>query len=148
MWFSNVGARFNGSAGAGASAFVRYFSRKRAENVRKINPRVSPQEASTIARNLYDVIKEHGPLTVPSAWVHAKDSGVGGLSSKTHMKLLLKWMRGRKMLRLWSSGVGSSKKFLLSTLPEDPKVTQIRSEMEVKVQSKKPSSSKGKKKTR
>ncbi|KAM6568405.1 hypothetical protein CsatB_016390 [Cannabis sativa] len=76
------------------------------------------------------------------------DSGVGVINSKTHMKLLLKWMRGRKMLKLWSTGVGSSKKFLLSTLPEDPKVTQIRSDMEVKIQHKKPSSSKGKKKTR
>ncbi|PON40669.1 tumor necrosis factor receptor family protein [Parasponia andersonii] len=145
---AGAGAGAGGANGGGAIALVRYFSRKRAENLRKINPRVSPQEASSIARNLYDVLKQHGPLTVSNAWLHAKDSGVSGLNSKTHMKLLLKWMRGRKMLKLWCNQVGSSKKFLLSTLPEDPKVEQLRREAEVKLQTKKPSSIKGRKQTR
>ncbi|KAF4396141.1 hypothetical protein G4B88_020778, partial [Cannabis sativa] len=118
---------------------------KRAENVRKINRKVSPQEASSIARNLYDVIKEHGPLTIPNAWVHAKDSGVGQNTYEAAPEM----DEGKENAEaVWSTGVGSSKKFLLSTLPEDPKVTQIRSDMEVKIQHKKPSSSKGKKKTR
>ncbi|PON93039.1 tumor necrosis factor receptor family protein [Trema orientale] len=145
---AGAGAGAGGANSGGATALVRYFSRKRAENLRKINPRVTPQEASSIARNLYDVLKQHGPLTVSNAWLHAKDSGVSGLNSKTHMKLLLKWMRGRKMLKLWCNQVGSSKKFLLSTLPEDPKAEQLRRESEVKLQTKKPSSIKGRKQTR
>ncbi|KAG2322523.1 hypothetical protein Bca52824_015736 [Brassica carinata] len=69
------------------SLLVRYMSRERAVNVRKINP---------------------------------KEAGVSGINSKTHMKLLLKWMRGRKMLKLICNQVGSSKKFFHTILPEDP----------------------------
>jgi hypothetical protein len=52
--------------------FVRHFSRKRAENLRKINPKVTPQEASSIAQDLYHVIKQRGPLTVSNTWIHAQ----------------------------------------------------------------------------
>lgn len=103
-----------------ATTFVRHFSRKCRQNLRKINPKVPPQEASSIAHDLYQLIKERGPLTVPNAWIQAQEAGVNGLSSKTHMKIMLKWMRGRKMLKQFCTHVGSSKKFLLSTLPEEP----------------------------
>lgn len=72
MW---GGGAFRGAGGAsvgGVNSFVRYFSRKRAENLRKINPKVPPQDASSIARALYDVIKQHGPLSVSNAWIRAK----------------------------------------------------------------------------
>ncbi|KAF3436409.1 hypothetical protein FNV43_RR23501 [Rhamnella rubrinervis] len=121
MLGGRVGLRGSGaSIFGGANVFVRYFSRKRAENLRKINPKVPYPEASSIARALYDVVKQHGPLTISNAWIRAKDSGVSGLSSKTHMKIMLKWMRGRKMLKLLCNHVGSNKKFLLA-VPEDPK---------------------------
>lgn len=59
----------------GATAtFVRYFSRKRSPNLRKINPKVQPQEASVIAKDLYQIIKSNGPLTVPKTWDHVKVS--------------------------------------------------------------------------
>lgn len=54
---------------------IRYFSsssRKRAPNLRKINPRVPFVEAASIAEGLYGVIKSHGPLTIGNAWDHAK----------------------------------------------------------------------------
>ncbi|KAH0464968.1 hypothetical protein IEQ34_005071 [Dendrobium chrysotoxum] len=35
------------------------------------------------------------------------------------MKILLKWMRGRKMLKLFCTHHGSTKRFLYSTLPEE-----------------------------
>lgn len=55
--------------GGGIKAqIVRHFSRKCAPNLRKINPRVAPQEASSIAESIYQVIKQHGPLTVPNTW--------------------------------------------------------------------------------
>ncbi|KAJ4875067.1 Uncharacterized protein Rs2_40085 [Raphanus sativus] len=98
---------------------VRYMSRERAVNVRKINPKVSIQEAHTISSSLYDVFKKHGPLSVPNTWLRAQEAGVSGLNSKTHMKLMLKWMRGRKMLKLICNQVGSSKKFFHTVLPDD-----------------------------
>lgn len=77
MWFgasrvTGIGVGGSGSLVGGVSAFVRHFSRKRAENLRKINPRVPPQEANFIARDLYDLIKQKGPLTVSDAWVQAQ----------------------------------------------------------------------------
>ncbi|GLT30521.1 hypothetical protein SLA2020_053170 [Shorea laevis] len=103
-----------------ASIFVRYMSRSRAVNVRKINPKVPIEEAKSIAHSLYGVIRQHGPLSVSNTWIHAKEAGVSGLNSKTHMKIMLKWMRGRKMLKLLCNHVGNSKKFLHCTLPEEP----------------------------
>ncbi|VVA19256.1 PREDICTED: unknown [Prunus dulcis] len=143
MWFGGGAFRASTSTGSGlitsATAFVRHFSRKRAENLRKINPKVSFPEANSIARDLYDVVKQHGPLTISNTWVQAKDSGLSGLNSKTHMKIMLKWMRGRKMLKLFPNQVGSTKKFLLCSLPEDPEVTEFRTSSAVKVQNRKPS---------
>ncbi|XP_022958708.1 uncharacterized protein LOC111459852 [Cucurbita moschata] len=125
-----------GSAGLVFSTFTRYFSRSRAENLRKINPKLTPQEASLVAQDLYGVVKQHGPLTVSNAWIKAQESGVGGLNSKTHMKLLLKWMRGRKMLQLFCNQVGSNKKFLLAT-PDDPRAEELKSASEPVVQRRK-----------
>ncbi|KAL0296360.1 UNVERIFIED_CONTAM: hypothetical protein Sradi_6688100 [Sesamum radiatum] len=54
---------------------MRYFSstsRKRAPNLRKINPRVPFQEAAAIAEDLYGVVKSHGPLSIGNAWNLAK----------------------------------------------------------------------------
>lgn len=141
MWFRSI-QRIGNAGGGGASAglvfgtFARFFSRKRAENLRKINPKLTPQEASLVAQDLYGVVKQHGPLTVSNAWIKAQESGVSGLNSKTHMKLLLKWMRGRKMLNLFCIQVGSNKKFLLCT-PGDPQAEQLKSSSESVVQRKK-----------
>ncbi|KAL5576500.1 hypothetical protein UlMin_018199 [Ulmus minor] len=55
-----------------------------------------------------------GPKEVPNS-----NSGIIGLNNKTHLKLMLKWMRGRKMLKQLCNQVGSNKKFLLTTLPND-----------------------------
>ncbi|XP_030552299.2 uncharacterized protein LOC115756604 [Rhodamnia argentea] len=139
MWSSVRGGASRAPMSSG-SMFVRYFSRKRAENVRKINPKVPPQEAYSIARSLHDVIRLHGPLTIPNTWTHALEAGVSGLQSKTHMKLMLKWMRGRKMLKLLCNQVGSSKKFFISTLPEEPQDDRSTSTAELNLQTEKPSS--------
>ncbi|KAH6790708.1 cinnamyl-alcohol dehydrogenase [Perilla frutescens var. frutescens] len=118
---------WNGNGNAVMKMTMRYFSsssRKRAPNLRKINPRVPFQEAASIAEDLYGVIKAHGPLTIGNAWNHAKDAGVSGLNSKTHLKIMLKWMRGRSMLKQICTHVGSNKKFLLTTFPEEPQVNE------------------------
>ncbi|XP_021900384.1 uncharacterized protein LOC110816483 [Carica papaya] len=128
--------------------FVRHMSRKCAVNVRKINPKVPTQEAYAISHSLYDIIKLHGPLTVSNTWIHAKDAGVSGLNSKTHMKIMLKWMRGRKMLKLFCNQIGSNKKFLHCTLPEEPQSDQSKTASELKLQTKKPLTKKKGKKQR
>ncbi|KAG9455381.1 hypothetical protein H6P81_008285 [Aristolochia fimbriata] len=104
------------------ATFVRFFSKKRSPNLRlrKINPKVPPQEAMGIAKGLYGIIKDNGPITVSNTWNIAKDAGIDGLSSKNHMKIMLKWMRGRKLLKLFCTHVGSNKKFFHSVLPEEP----------------------------
>lgn len=68
-----------------------------------------------------------------------QESGISGLNSKTHLKLMLKWMRGRKMLKLFCNQIGSNKKFLLCTLPEDPQIAQFIKNSELKSQTEKPS---------
>ncbi|CAA0838085.1 Unknown protein [Striga hermonthica] len=134
MWNSN------GNSMMKMATMVRHFSsssRKRAPNLRKINPRVPYQEAASIAEDLYGVIKSHGPLSIGSTWNHAKDAGIGGLNSKTHLKLMLKWMRGRRMLKQICNHIGSTKKFLLTTLPEEPQSSQPNNPQELKPKSEK-----------
>ncbi|XP_020570726.1 uncharacterized protein LOC110017906 [Phalaenopsis equestris] len=113
--------RSGGSGGAAAtgSMLVRYFSRKRSEDVRRINPKVPREQAMEISKSLYELIKQQGPISVSNTWNLVKESGINGLNSKTHMKIILKWMRGRKMLKLFCTHHGSTKRFLHSTLPED-----------------------------
>ncbi|XP_052210471.1 uncharacterized protein LOC127813510 isoform X2 [Diospyros lotus] len=142
MWFGGLAG---GGAGGAKAIFLRFFSRKCAPNLRKINPKVPPQEAASIAEGLYHVIKQHGPLTTPNTWNHVKEAGISGLNSKTHMKIMLKWMRGRKMLKQSCSQVGSSKKFFLSTLPEAPQTDQsLKAAMELDLQTDKSSRKKKK----
>uniref|UniRef100_A0A2P2JD90 Uncharacterized protein n=1 Tax=Rhizophora mucronata TaxID=61149 RepID=A0A2P2JD90_RHIMU len=116
---------------------VRYFSRKRAENLRKINPKVPFPEAASIAQSLYHIIKEHGPLSIANTWNYAKEADINGLNSKTHMKLMLKWMRGRKVLKLLCSHVGSSKKFLYSILPDELQTDKSKGPAELKLHTEK-----------
>lgn len=74
MLFGGGGGR-GGAAGAAAAAgwnLVRYFSRKRAPDLRRINPKVPKEEAKEISKSLYQIIKERGPLSVASTWDHAK----------------------------------------------------------------------------
>ncbi|KAJ0104982.1 hypothetical protein Patl1_17358 [Pistacia atlantica] len=122
MWLGNLKAIRN--------TLVRYYSRKAAVNVRKINPKVPTQQAYSIAQSLYDIIKQNGPLSVSNTWIQAKDAGIDGLNSKTHMKIMMKWMRGRNMLKLLCDHVGNTKKFLHTTLPEEPRTDKLENEKE------------------
>nr|GMD97556.1 uncharacterized protein LOC109156984 [Ipomoea batatas] len=137
MWWQG------GGNGGVIKTFVRYMSnsRKRAPNLRKINPKVPQQEAASIAEALYNVIRQHGPLSVSNTWNHAKEASINGLNSKTHMKIMLKWMMGRHMLKLFCNHVGSNKKFFLSTLPEEPHIKQAIEAMELKAKAETPTKS-------
>ncbi|XP_019160411.1 PREDICTED: uncharacterized protein LOC109156984 [Ipomoea nil] len=144
MWWQG------GGNGGVIKTFVRYLSnsRKRAPNLRKINPKVPQQEAASIAEALYDVIKQHGPVSVSNTWNHAKEASINGLNSKTHMKIMLKWMMGRHMLKLFCNHIGSNKKFFLCTLPEDPHIKEAINAEELKVKAKAKTPTRSKKRTR
>ncbi|KAL6909365.1 hypothetical protein ACP4OV_001646 [Aristida adscensionis] len=115
-----------GGGGFGATAWEvvrRHFSRKRAVDVRRINPKVPKEEAVAISRGLLQFLTDHGPLTVGNTWNHAKDAGIDGLNSKTHMKILLKWMTGRRIVKLTCAHVGNAKRFLYSPYTADPEAS-------------------------
>ncbi|KAJ0047765.1 hypothetical protein Pint_14938 [Pistacia integerrima] len=95
MWLGNLKAIRN--------TLVRYYSRKAAVNVRKINPKVPTQQAYSIAQSLYDIIKQNGPLSVSNTWIQAK---------------------------LLCDHVGNTKKFLHTTLPEEPRTDKLENEKE------------------
>jgi hypothetical protein len=64
-----------GGAGAGSMAWEvlrRHFSRKRAVDIRRINPKVPKEEAVAISGRLLQILADHGPLTVGNTWNHAK----------------------------------------------------------------------------
>uniref|UniRef100_A0A6N2N7C4 Uncharacterized protein n=1 Tax=Salix viminalis TaxID=40686 RepID=A0A6N2N7C4_SALVM len=141
MWFR--GGLGGGGGNIGSilkDQIVRRFSRARAVDVKRINPKVPFSEAASIAQSLYHVIKEHGPLTVSNTWNQVKEADISGLNSKTHMKIMLKWMRGRKMLKLFCNP--NSNKFLHCTLPEEPRTEQPNSAPELSLQTKKKPSKK------
>ncbi|XP_047089066.1 uncharacterized protein LOC124701054 [Lolium rigidum] len=111
-----------GGGGAGGMAWEvlrRHFSRKRAVDVRRINPKVPKEEAVAISGRLLQILADHGPLTVGNTWNHAKDAAIEGLNSKTHMKILLKWMWGRQIIKLSCTQTGNTKKFLYSPFTAD-----------------------------
>nr|ACG42831.1 hypothetical protein [Zea mays] len=107
-----------GFPGVAWEVLRRHFSKKRSVDVRRINPKVPKEEAVAISGRLLQILSDHGPLTVGNTWNHAKDAGIAGLNSKTHMKILLKWMTGRNVVKLTCVHVGNAKKFLYSPSTE------------------------------
>ncbi|KAK1564836.1 hypothetical protein Q3G72_012651 [Acer saccharum] len=68
---------------------------------------VSSLEPSPLSLILFDEAEagdEHGPLTVAQTWDRVKEVGLRGLMGKSHMKLVLRWMRERQKLRLTNDG--------------------------------------------
>ncbi|KAJ1292669.1 hypothetical protein BS78_01G007500 [Paspalum vaginatum] len=114
------GGAGGGFGGAAWEVLRRHFSRKRSVDVRRINPKVPKEEAVAISGRLLQILTDHGPLTVGNTWNHAKDADISGLNSKTHMKILLKWMTGRRIVKLSCVHVGNAKKFLYSPFTESP----------------------------
>ncbi|ONK81732.1 uncharacterized protein A4U43_C01F32320 [Asparagus officinalis] len=47
-------------------------ARKGKPKMKPIEPRTPPEQTQTITRAIFDVIKEHGPLTIADAWAHLK----------------------------------------------------------------------------
>lgn len=72
MQFLRGGGGVGGGAGAASRLFVRYFSKKRSPDLRRISPKVPKEEAKTISAGLYQIVKDQGPLSVGNAWNQVK----------------------------------------------------------------------------
>ncbi|KAF5735999.1 hypothetical protein HS088_TW14G00130 [Tripterygium wilfordii] len=101
-----------------AGTLIRYFSTKPKLPKPKMKPitlNTPPEQTQTITRAIFDIVKEHGPLTVGETWDRVKEVGLRGLTSKRHMKIVLRWMRERQKLRMICNHVGPHKQFLYTT---------------------------------
>ncbi|XP_020959031.1 uncharacterized protein LOC107644971 isoform X2 [Arachis ipaensis] len=79
---------------------IRLFAKKPKPKMGPIELKTPPEQRLTITRVLFDIVKEHGPLTVQDTWEHVKEVGLKDLKGKQHMKIVLRWMRERQKLRL------------------------------------------------
>ncbi|KMS99621.1 hypothetical protein BVRB_1g021910 [Beta vulgaris subsp. vulgaris] len=74
-----------------------------------------PEQTQTITRTIFDILKEHGPLTIAQTWERLQEVGLKELTSKSQMKTVMRWMRQRQKLKLFCNHVGPHKQFLYST---------------------------------
>ncbi|KAH6810196.1 G-protein coupled receptor [Perilla frutescens var. frutescens] len=75
------------------------MAKKPKPKMKPIELKTPPEQTQTITRVIFDILKEHGPLTITDTWEHVKEVGLRGLSSKRHMKIVMRWMRERQKLR-------------------------------------------------
>lgn len=69
---------------------VRWMAKKPKPKMKPIEPRTPPEQTQTITRAIFDVVKEHGPLTVADTWDHLKVVLASPLSRlPVHTKILL-----------------------------------------------------------
>ncbi|TKY71090.1 hypothetical protein E2542_SST07385 [Spatholobus suberectus] len=47
---------------------------------------MSSEHMQTITRNLFNIVKEHGPIIIANNSEHVKEVGLKDLTSKNHMK--------------------------------------------------------------
>ncbi|KAJ7949407.1 Thiamine-phosphate synthase [Quillaja saponaria] len=106
---------------------IRYFAKKPKPKMKPIELKNPPEQTQTITRVIFDIVKEHGPLTIADTWDRVKEVGLKELSSKRHMKIVMRWMRERQKLRLICNHVGPHKQFLYTTWFTKPNLTQTAS---------------------
>ncbi|KAM0898995.1 hypothetical protein ACQ4PT_021582 [Festuca glaucescens] len=73
-----------------------------------------PEQTQSITRAIFDVVSEHGPLTISDVWEQVKDEQADHL----------RWMRKQQKLRLICDHEGPHKQFLYTTWFTDPKGVQ------------------------
>ncbi|XP_011028558.1 PREDICTED: uncharacterized protein LOC105128534 [Populus euphratica] len=96
-------------------AAIRHFSTKPKPKMKPIELKTPPEQTQTITRAIFDIVKEHGPLTIAETWEKVQEVGLRRLTSKRHMKIVLRWMRERQKLKLICNHVGPHKQFLYTT---------------------------------
>ncbi|EYU31177.1 hypothetical protein ABFS82_08G240400 [Erythranthe guttata] len=103
---------------------IRYIGKKPKPKMKPIELKTPPEQTQTITRVIFDILKEHGPLTISDTWEHVKEVGLKGLNSKRHMKIVMRWMRERQKLRQICNHVGPTKQFLYTTWFTKPDVVK------------------------
>nr|AFK46313.1 unknown [Lotus japonicus] len=103
---------------------IRCLAKKSKPKMGPIVMKTPPEQRATITRVLFDIVKEHGPISVPDTWERVKEVGLKDLKSKNHMKIVLRWMRERQKLRLVCNHVGAHKQFLYTTWFTNPGTAQ------------------------
>ncbi|KAH9752714.1 hypothetical protein KPL71_014811 [Citrus sinensis] len=84
--------------------------------MKPIKLKTPPEQIQTITRVMFDIVREDGPLTVAETWERVKVlAGASGLTGKSHMKIVLRWMRERQKLRLVCNHVDPHKQILYTT---------------------------------
>ncbi|XP_045830422.1 uncharacterized protein LOC123921789 [Trifolium pratense] len=102
---------------------IRNVAKKLKPKMGAVTLKTPPEQRQTITRTLFDIVKEHGPITVSNTWERVKEVGLKDLTSKNHMKVVLRWMRERQKLRLVCNHVGAHKQFLYTTWFTKPGTT-------------------------
>ncbi|KAJ4801771.1 thiamine-phosphate synthase [Rhynchospora pubera] len=100
---------------------VRWAMKKGRPKMKPVQLLSPPEHTLSISRAIFDVVKEHGPLTISDTWDHVKEMGLRGLASKRQMKIMLRWMRERQKLRQICCHNGPHKQFLYTTWFTNPK---------------------------
>ncbi|XP_052195605.1 uncharacterized protein LOC127803429 [Diospyros lotus] len=103
---------------------IRYIAKKPKPKMKPIEVKTSPEQTQTITRVIFDILKEHGPLTIADTWERVKEVGLRGLTSKRQMKIVLRWMRERQKVRQICNHVGPQKQFLYTTWFTKPNIRQ------------------------
>lgn len=53
---------------------IRFLAKKPKPKMKPIELTTPPEQTQTITRTIFDVVKEHGPLTIADTWEHLKVS--------------------------------------------------------------------------
>ncbi|CAD6265615.1 unnamed protein product [Miscanthus lutarioriparius] len=116
---------------------ARWAAKKGKPKMAPIELTAPPEQAQSVTRAIFDVVREHGPLTISDVWDHVKDVGLRGLTSKRQMKIMLRWMRERQKLRLICDHDGPHKQFLYTTWFTNPRNAPPRPKPELKAKAEK-----------
>ncbi|KAM0001700.1 putative ASXL, HARE-HTH domain-containing protein [Helianthus debilis subsp. tardiflorus] len=107
---------------------VKHLGTKPKPAMKALEPRFRPEQNQTITRAIFEILKEHGPLSVAQTWERVQEVGIKDLTSKTQMKTVLRWMKQRQKLKQICNHVGPNKQFLYTTwFTKPPTVTGVKS---------------------
>ncbi|KAK8319898.1 hypothetical protein V6Z12_A13G275200 [Gossypium hirsutum] len=96
-------------------SMIQYFSTEPKQNMKPIELKTSPEQMQTITKSM-----------ILGNESRSVEVGLRGLTSKRHMKIVLRWMRERQKIRLICNVVGPHKQFLYTTWFSKPSISHTR----------------------
>ncbi|KAM7516201.1 hypothetical protein LguiA_005784 [Lonicera macranthoides] len=70
---------------------IRYIGKKPKPKMKPIELKTPPEQTQTITRVIFDILKEHGPLTVADTWERVKIIWLGYDSSDDLITIVRSW---------------------------------------------------------